>query len=403
MRRLFSAVAVLACTVALLSGLVLLNPFDAGCDALDRLFGAPPKWTQVTNVYRDSRTQEVTRGDDAMHSMELLTQYWHEHQGADKIVFMGNSQMHVISLASGEPPATTPEKTYVDLVVDQLRATAPDELVYRFSTSGMSYPEVLWELSFMISNRDLRPNTVVLQMNYQAFWTGGIRDSLLPMLRQQLFRARIENLAASGRADAPVYQDALRRFDEMQAKQQRSPSNTAAATGLTAAFSMQATPGYSLETTVRGWLEQLFPEQQRAGLKESFTNVLYRSRLYLLRLKPSTARSINGSRLLIARSAVDSIAQLCTTNHMRLILFHAPVNPNVALYRTPEDRKSYHEFVAGISAQYHLPLFDFENSISAVSWGRLLNGPDPLHMGRTAHHEMARQIVDEMNLVEVRN
>jgi hypothetical protein len=402
MRRLFSAIGVLACTLVLLAGLVHFDPFEVICDALDKLFGASPKWTQVTNVYRNPRTQEITHGDDPTTSLELLKRYWHECSGSGRIVFAGNSQMHSISLASGELPSTRPEKTYVDLAMDEVWRAEPNELLYRLSSSGMSYPEVLWELDYMLDDPDLRPEMVLLQMNYQSFWTGGIRDSMLPMLRRPSFRAHVEALTASGRPDAAAYEDALHRFDQVETKD-NAKSVVPSDSGLTAVFSTQLTPGYAMETRVRAWLDDVSPQQHRADLKESFENVLYRGRLYLLRLKPSTARSITGSRLLAAQSAVDSIAALCTSNHVRLLLFHAPVNPNVDLYRTPEDRETYRRFVASVAARYGIPLFDFENSISAEHWGRLLNGPDPLHMGRAAQQEMAKQVVEAMNSVELKN
>jgi hypothetical protein len=401
-RRMFSASGVLACTLVLLAGLLYFNPFEAICDAMDKLFSAPPKWTQVTNVYRDARTQEITHGDDPTASLDKLKQYWHDFSGAGKVVFVGNSQMHSISLASGEFPSNRPEKTYVDLVIDETQRERPNELLYRLSSSGMSYPEVLWELNYMLDDPDLRPNTVILQMNYQSLWTGGIRDSLLPMLRHSSFRARIDALAASGRADAAAYEDALHRYDRADVKV-KTKTDTASDAGLTAAFNPQVTPGYEMETRVRVLVNEVLPEQRRADLQDSFDNVLYRGRLYLLHLKPSTARSISGSRLLAAQSAVDSIAALCAANHVRLLLFHAPVNPNVVLYRTAEDREAYRQFVAGVASRYGLPLFDFENSISAEHWGHLLNGPDPLHMGREGQQQMAKLVFQAMNSVEVKN
>jgi hypothetical protein len=402
MQRLFAAIGVMASTFVLLVGLMHFNPFEIVCDAMDKLFGAPPKWTQVTNVYCNPRTQETTHGDDPTTSLDELKRYWHQSPGSGRIVFIGNSQMHSISLASGELPSSEPEKTYVDLVIDEARRSEPDELLYRLSSSGMSYPEVLWELNYMLDDGDLHPEMVVLQMNYQAFWMGGIRDSLLRMLVHPSFRARIEALAASGRPDASAYEDALHRYDHMEVKN-ISKFNTTSDSGLTSVFSTQVTPGYEMETRTRGWLDEVSPEQHREALQESFENVLYRGRLYLLQLKPSTARSISGSRLLAAQSAVDSIAALCAANNVRLLLFHAPVNPNVMLYRMPEDRDAYHHFVAGVASRYGLPLFDFENSISAEHWGHLLNGPDPLHMGRAGQQEMAKLVIEAMNSVEVKN
>jgi hypothetical protein len=395
-KQLYSSIGVLAITLVLLVGLLRSNPFGAACDGLDRLFGAPPKWTQVTNVYRNPKTQEMTHGDDPTASLDGLKQYWHQFPGAGRIVFIGNSQMHTISLAPGEPPPSTPEKTYVDLVMDMVRRVQPDELLYRLSSSGMSYPEVLWELNFMIDDPDLRPKTVILQMNYQSFWTGNIRDSMLPMLAHPPFRARIEALATSGRPDAQAYEDALHRYDQVEESDQ-TKLNAASNAGLTSVFVPHLTPGFAMETRVRTWLDEVEPPAQRADLRESFEDFLYRGRLYLLQLKPSTARSIDGSRLFAAQSAVDSIAELCNANDVHLILFNAPVNPNVALYRTSKDREAYQRFVANIASRYNLPLFDFENTIRAELWGHLLNGPDPLHMGRAGHQQMATQMIQAMD------
>ena len=370
--------------------------------AMDRLFGAPPKWTQVTNLYRNPLTQEVTHGDDPVSSLSVLKEYWHQRDGGQKVVFMGNSQMHAMSLAPGERPVTEPEKTYVDLVGDDLRLTNPNELPYRLSSSDMSYPEDFWELNYMLDDPDLHPEIVVLQMNYQAFWTGGIRDSMLPMLRRPSFRKRMEGFAASGLPDASAYGDALRRYAQGRANDSENPATNADST-VTSVFNPHGTLGYDMETYVRARLDRISPEQRRGTLRESFENVLYRGRLYLLQLKPSTARSITGSRLLAARSAVDSIAALCAANNVRLVLFQAPVNPNVSLYRTSADRESYHAFVSGVAANYGAPLFDFENSIGANLWGRMLNSPEPLHMGRTAHQQMAKQLIGSMKSVLIQN
>jgi len=396
MRKFTSAMGILASTFLLLAGLLHADPFQDISDVMDKLFGVPPKWTQVTNLYWDPRTQETTHGDDPVGSIGVLKQYWHERGTRDRVIFFGNSQMHAISLATGEMPPSTPEKTYVDLVIEQEEQADSNELLYRLSFSDMSYPEVLWDLSYMLDDSDLRPKMVIVQMNYQSFWAGGIRDSMLPMLRRPTFRTRMEALAASGLPDAPAYADAIERYDRSFANKEPHPVS-GDDSGLASVFSPQITPGYEIETRVRGWLDTVSPEQHRLALKESFENVLYRGRLYFLQLKPSTARSISGSRLLAARSAVDSIAALCAKNDIRLLLFHAPVNPNVSLYRTAEDRQSYRNFVASVAETYHVPVFDFENSIDAKYWGHLLNSPDPLHMGRAGHQLMAKQFIVAMD------
>jgi hypothetical protein len=406
MRRAFSAAGVLTSTLLFLALFAHFNPFGMVCDAMDKLFGAPPKWTQVTNYYLNPKTQEITHGDDPMPGLGILKQYWHEHGGAGRTIFMGNSQMHSITLASGELPMNTPDKTYVDLVMDQIRSQNPNELLYRLSYSGLSYPEALWQINYMLSDSDLRPQTVVLQMNYQAFWTGGIRDSMLPMLSRPSFRAQIETLAASNRPDAPTYVGALQRYDQLAAKNKSAAHATTnpGDTGLATIFSnSDFTPGYAIETRTRGWIDQAWSRESRDELKESFENVLYRGRLYLLRVKPSTARSISGYRLMASSSALDSVAALCKENNIKLILFYAPVNPTVSLYRTPENRKSFREIVEGVAAKHGVALFDFENSISAEHWGRMLSGPDPLHMGRSAQQQMAKQIVEAIESVEAKN
>lgn len=400
MRRFLSSLAVFGMTSLMLMGFAKLDPFAAISNVLDRVFNAPPKWTQVTDLYSDARRQEITHGDDPVTSLAMLKAYWHSNGPKRRIVFVGNSQMHAISLASGEPPSTAPEKTYVDLVTDELESKHGNEL-YRLSFSGMSYPEVFWELNYMLDDADLRPDVVVLQMNYQAFWAGEVRDSMLPMLKRSSFRTRTERFAAESGADGPAYRDALDRYGRSPATASTVHASKDAAgcepdSGVITALSAQATLGYDLETRTRARLELLVPQKKREALRQSFEDALYRGRLYLMRLKPSTARSIGGSRLLAARAAVNAIAALCTANHVRLVLFHAPVNPGVSLYRTTEDRQSYREFVSGVASKYGLTLLDFENSIRAEHWGRLLNGPDPLHMGRAAQRQMSRQVLAAM-------
>src|SRR4249920_3463016 len=159
MRRVLPAVGVLASTLLFLGLFAHFNPFGMVCDAMDKLFGAPPKWTQVTNYYLDPKKQEITHGDDPMPGLSILKQYWHERGGTGRTIFMGNSQMHSITLASGELPKDTPDKTYVDLVMDQIQSKSPDELLYRLSYSGLSYPEALWQINYMLGDSDLRPQT----------------------------------------------------------------------------------------------------------------------------------------------------------------------------------------------------------------------------------------------------
>lgn len=389
---------VLACTLLLLVVFLAAHPFALASDALDALFHVPPKWTQVEDVYKNPQTQEVTHGDAPVPSLRILADFWGTHPNQTRILFLGNSQMHTVSLARGEARPTGIEKTYVDQIADRLAHDAPNTVTYRLSSSGMSYPEVLWDLTYMMGKPELRPDAIVMQLNYQAFWTGGIRDSILSLLDDPAFHARIDAEAHSDAPYAGAFAEALRRYDEQS--KTHSPNN-AANNGAAATFTPASTPGYAIETVFRKGLDHSALFRDRAVDKDDIVQFLYRCRLYFLRLKPSTARSISGGRLLAARAAVLDIIHLAHSENTPLFLFSAPVNPLVSLYRTPEDRASYENFVQQVAHENGGPLYDFENTIDASHWGNLLNGPDPLHMGREAHALMARQMYNSIPLDRV--
>ncbi len=393
------AAITLGCTVLLLLLLLMARPFLVASNVLDVLFGVPPKWTQVEDVYKNRYTQEVTRGDDPVTSLQVLAGFWGARPNDTRLLFVGNSQMHVISLARGEARPTGVEKTYVDQIADRLTKDSPQIRTYRLSSSGMSYPEVLWELLYMTGKPELHPDAMVLQLNYQAFWTGGVRESLLGLLDDEAFRKRIEIAASANEAYSAEFQDALHRYDE--SKSTRNTANTAN-NGVAATFSASTTPGYAIETAVRKVLDRSAAFRGRSDHKNDFADFLYRCRLFFLRLKPSTARSVSGARLFVARAAVEDVVKLAHEEKVQLFLFSAPVNPLVSLYRTPEDRASYQEFVAKVAEENGGPLYDFEDTITADHWGNLLNGPDPLHMGRAAHAQMAQEMYAKIPLNQVR-
>jgi hypothetical protein len=263
----------------------------------------------------------------------------------------------------------------------------------------MSYPEVLWELLYMTGKPELHPDAMVLQLNYQAFWTGGIRESLLGLLNDDAFRHQIEAVIGANEAYSAEFQDALHRYDE--SKSTRNVTNTAN-NGIAAAFSASKTPGYAIETAVRRVLDRSGLFRGRSDHKNDFVDFLYRCRLYFLRLKPSTARSVSGARLLVSRASVEDAVKLADEKKIQVFLFNAPVNPLVSLYRTPEDKASYQEFVTKLAKENGGPLYDFEDTITAEHWGNLLNGPDPLHMGRAAHAQMAQEMYTKIPLNRVK-
>jgi hypothetical protein len=132
--------------------------------------------------------------------------------------------------------------------------------------------------------------------------------------------------------------------------------------------------------------------RRRHEAKDSFEEMLYRARIYFLRIKPSNARSVVGPQLTRSQAAVEAIAESCRAAGVRLAIVTAPVNPAVSLYRSPEDRLRYVSFVHTVAERYGLPLADLESSVTANLWGRQLNGPDPLHMGRAAHAVIAAKV-----------
>jgi hypothetical protein len=398
MRKPVQAAGVLACTLLLLSFLLFVHPFLRLSDGLDALYGVPPKWTQVEDVYKNPNTQEVTHGDDPVPSLKVLSNYWGARPEATRILFVGNSQMHTVSLAEGEARPMGPEKTYVDLIADRLVQHSTNTLTYRLSSSGMSYPEVLWDLMYMMNRPDLKPDAIVMQLNYQAFWTGGIRDSILALLDDAEFHARIVDAAQANKPYSAAFQDALHRYN---GRKNSHNAVSGSGNGPTSTFSASATPGYAIETVTREGLDYDPGFRKRALAKDDMVNFLYRCRLYFLRLKPSTARSVTGGRLVAAHAAVIDIVQLCHAEKVQLFLFSAPVNPLVSLYRTPEDHAGYRDFIQQVAVENGGPLYDFEDAIGASHWGNLLNGPDPLHMGREAHVQMAHEMYEKIPLGQV--
>jgi hypothetical protein len=221
----------------------------------------------------------------------------------------------------------------------------------------------------------------VLQVNYQAFWNGGIRDSLLELLSDPAFHARVEELAHSGRPYADDFASALNKYQER---------NTAGAGEQKVA--KPAGFGAGIEEFTRRELSGLTAFRRRHQDKDSFEGMLYRARLYFLRINPSNARSISGPQLTRSQAAIEAIAQSCRDANVRLAIFTAPLNPAVTLYRSRDDKSRYEGFVRDVAQRHNIPMLDLERSVKGSLWGRQFNGPDPLHMGRTAHQVVAQKI-----------
>jgi hypothetical protein len=392
-REALSSVGMLLSTLALLAGLVALRPFRRWNELLDRVFGGAPAWTQVKNLHQEPTMEDVTHGEDLGRSLSALAGAWEARaQPLRRVYFMGNSQMQDVSLAAGEEAPTAPEKTYFYQLAAHYQEKAGDRLaLYRLSFPAISYAEALWSLHYVTEVPALKPDLVLLQINYQAFRQAGIRDGVLGMLARPEFRASAEAVARGGEPHAEAFAEALKRQGDREARSaaEREPARQASLFARAAALN----PGNAAETMARGWLAEVPGFATRAAQKDELLEMLYRLRLYVLQVKPTSIRPIGGARLHQNQSALDAIAELCARRGVRLVLFHAPLNPLVELHATPEDRRSYEEMVRSYAARHGLETFDFERAVPAERWGRLLNGPDPMHLSRAGHQMLAERII----------
>jgi len=378
MKAVLIAAGVLVNTLLLTAAVLWLDPFDCINSVLDAAFGAAPKWTQVTNLVHDPRTQDIYHSEHPLTTFQHAADYWRSQPGKRRVVLIGNSQMFSLSLAPGEFPQAAPEHTYPDLVTARLQPEGV--LTYRLAAPGLSYSEALCEIDYLISHPDLRPSLIVLQINYQAFWNSGIRESLLELLEDHEFHQQARQLTLSGKPYADDFTSAVTKYEERETRpgsQTPTPQN---------GF------GSRLENLTRRELSAVAVYRRRHQAKDSFEEMLYRARIYFLRIKPSTARSIAGPQLTRSQAAVEAIAESCRTAGVRLAIFTAPVNPAVSLYRSPEDKSRYQGFVHTVAERYRLPVADLESTVEDKLWGRQLDGPDPLHMGRTAHAVVAGKV-----------
>jgi hypothetical protein len=379
-----SLAAVLGITSALLVGGFVARPFEKGSRALDYAFGAPPAWTQVTSLVRDPERQELSTGEHPLKSFAILAKHWQSAPDAQKVLVIGNSQTMSVSLAPGEPPATGEEPTWVDRVTDHFLEAAPKKaLVYRLSAPAMSYPEALWYVEYLALHPDLHPDALVLQINYQTFWNGGVRSGMLGMLDDPAFREAIER---ESRADKPYSETFASALKER-------PKRAAGAKAPTDSAPVEAGFGAGAEALARRKLDGIPGFKARHQQKEDLAEMLYRARVYLLRLKPTTARSISGTRVVQAVACLDRILDFCAEQKIASVLFLAPVNPAVKLYGTQDDETRFYARVHEIEARSHVTMLPFEHSIPATMWGRQYDGPDPLHLGRQGHHAMADQMI----------
>jgi hypothetical protein len=137
-------------------------------------------------------------------------------------------------------------------------------------------------------------------------------------------------------------------------------------------------------------------------MKSEFLDALYLARVHVLGITPTTKRSIGGAALTMNVRSLEQIGQLCREHGIRVTFFNAPQNPSAPLYRTAQDRTRYQQIVSDLSCKYASRYFDFENSIPREMWGVWIDGPDPIHFGRAAHHKLA-DLMFKAGLVTVKH
>jgi hypothetical protein len=197
------------------------------------------------------------------------------------------------------------------------------------------------------------------------------------LLSDKDFRHQVEELMQSNRPDSDAFTEALHAFD------QSSSHNGPAAIGA------GETLGFRLETAFRTQLDRVPGFNTRGAVKSSFVLLMTRLRVYILRLGSTRPRSLTGSRIAASRAAVEDLAAVCRRSGIRMILFEAPTNPAAPLYASAEDDRRYHGFSRSVASRFGLTILDFEHSIPGGEWGRSLNLPDPLHLSREGHRQLA--------------
>jgi hypothetical protein len=351
----------------------------------------------VDYMYLDPSTQEASRSDHALASLQRIEPAWCGAAERTRFMLMGNSQTLAIVLSPTESPVATPEKTYPDYLLDLLHRSGASVRGYRLSAPNISYTEVLWYLTYLVSHPCLTPTDLILQLNFETFRKSGIRNAMLELLDDPAFAAAAGREAQAAGTYGPMFRQAIDRYRERTAattgEQDNKKDNENSQTKTAGVAGAQG-PGAALETRVRELLDSSVAFNHRAKIKGELLNSLYLTRVYFLGIKTSTKRSISTAMLSLNVSALERIGELCRAHGIRLTVFNAPQNPLVPLYQTEVDRRTYHQTIADIARRYAWKSYDFENSIDKEMWGVWLDGPDPIHFGRAAHQRFARILLD---------
>jgi hypothetical protein len=382
----------LVATAVLTVSLLLLHPFAHIRHTLVRVAGIGREGAAVENLWTDPETQEITNGQYPRSGLERLRAQWRQSPNVKRMVVIGNSQTMAIVLATDEEATRGLERAYPDIAFDALREHGHPVAGYRLAAPNLSYMEALFYVDYLLATADLRPARVVLQLNYEGFRKSGIRDGMLELLADDDFFRVAQEEARRPVAYAATFQSAIDRFLAREAKAGSAGGVSADATRTGLAESFGA--GNRIESATRQRLAVFASWRARRQAKSDLVETLYLLRVYVLRITPTTRRSIGGATLAQNHSAIDRIGRLCRDNRIELIPFNAPANPLLPLYRTAEDRRRYHDLVSRFGGEYGTSYLDFENAIPQRDWGSGEDGPDPIHFGRSGHQLLAKLMVE---------
>src|SRR5581483_4534525 len=393
----FQALIILVVTLLLLAGFLVIDPFAHINDFLCYCFKSGSPDAKNQDQYSDQHTQETSCGGLPLRSLNALSSDLRRETQLQKVYLISNSQTFSFVLAPNEKPLPEPAKTYPDLVNDALREHGSNLLLYRLSAPNISYPEALWYVYYVTQSDQLRPSTIILQLNYEEFRKSDIRSGMLELLDDPKFRAKIEDVASSNEPFADTFREAIARYDQSSSRKNSGPGNLSASTGTGTSqtgISLSYGWGNAVENKFRRKVDAVPWLGQRHFIKESFINTLYLSRVFMLGIKPSSPRPLGGAAYTISASCVTKIADLCKSNGIKLELFNAPQNPKLVLYKTEADHQLYIRATREFAAQRNIPYYDFENGIPTQYWGEWIDGPDPIHFGLGGHQAMAKLFLE---------
>jgi hypothetical protein len=376
--------------------LLAWDPFRVTRDLAIRLGGPVREDAMVTNLYRNTATQEITNGAAPLQGLNQLASAWcTSANDLKRFILLGNSQTFTMLLAPSEPSSDGVQRTYLDQLLQQENTRGRSVLGYRLSAPNLSYPEVLWYLHYILTRPCMEPDRIIIQLNYESFRKVGIRDGMLELLADPAFAAAIRHEAEGSSAYTASFRQAMMRYGELSVRTRSAAAVTLASgastgtTGIVRGFRL----GTRLETSLRGVLARSASFRNRPTLKDELLTTLYLLRVNVLGITPTTKRSLGGVALAMSVSALDRVGQLCGQNHIKLEFFLAPQNPRASLYRTSADLHEYQRITDRLIHRYAWRSVDLEDIIPANEWGIWIDGPDPIHFGRAAHARMAQYLM----------